>query len=187
MSDYPSRDQAWELLNRYTKNDRLIKHALAVETAMRAYAGKFGEDPEKWGVVGLLHDFDYEQFPTEETHVHEGKKILAELGHPEEMIRAIASHADYMDIPRESRMEKTLYAVDELTGFLIATALVRPSQKIAEVKVKSVKKRFKEKAFARAVDREAIFKGAEGLGVPLEEHIQFVLDAMIEIADELGV
>ena len=154
---------------------------------MRAYARKFGEDEETWGVVGLIHDFDYEENPTEETHVHVGTRILKEKGYPEELVRAVASHADYMGVSRESSMEKTLYAVDELTGFIIAAALIRPSRKLSDLPVKSVKKRFKDKAFARGVDREAIFRGAEELGVPIDDHIRFVIDALLPIADDLGV
>ncbi|HPR63020.1 MAG TPA: HDIG domain-containing protein [Thermoanaerobaculia bacterium] len=187
MSEVPSREEALSLLKEYTTSDRLIIHALAVESAMRAYAKKFGEDEEYWGIIGLIHDFDYERFPTPETHVHEGMKILQERNYPEEMIRAIASHADYMGIPRATSLQKTLYAVDELSGFILAAALVRPSKKLADLSVKSVKKRFKDKAFARSVDRDAIFRGAEELGIPIEDHIAYVIEAMLPISDELGV
>jgi putative nucleotidyltransferase with HDIG domain len=185
MSQTPTRDDAWALLNEYTDNPSLIKHALGVEAAMRAYATSFGEDADMWGVIGLIHDFDYQQNPTEETHVHVGMKILAERGWPEEWIRIAASHADYMGIPRDNRAAKTLFAVDELVGFLTACALVRPDKAIAEVKIKSVKKKLKDKAFARAVNRDDVRNGAEELGVDLGEHIGFVRDAMATIADQL--
>ena len=185
MSDRPTRDDAWSLLNEYTDNPSLIKHAIGVEAAMRAYARSYGEDEEMWGIIGLIHDFDYQQNPTEETHVHVGVKILAERGWPDEWIRIAASHADYMGIPRDSRAAKTLFAVDELVGFLTACALVRPDKAIAEVKVKSVKKKLKDKAFARAVNRDDVRNGAEELGVDLGEHIEFVRDAMATVADQL--
>lgn len=182
---HPNRDDAWALLTEYTTNPSLIKHALSVEAAMRAYASRFGEDEEAWGVVGLIHDFDYEQNPTEETHLHIGLPILRERGWPEAWVLAVGSHADYMGIPRETAMQKSLFAVDELTGFLTACALVRPDRSIAEVKVKSVKKKLKDKAFARAVSREDIRSGAESLGIELGDHIEFVRDAMATIAEEL--
>jgi putative nucleotidyltransferase with HDIG domain len=182
-----SREQAWELLTEYTKNPNLIKHALAVEAAMRAYARKFGEDEEKWGVVGLIHDFDYESFPTVPEHTTEGARIMRERGWPEEFIHAMQSHADYSGIPRDSLMEKALFAVDELTGLIVAVALVRPSKSIMDVKVKSVKKKWKDKAFAAGVNRQDIEEGAAELGMELSEHIATVLEAMQEIADELGL
>jgi len=185
MELIPTREDAWELLSRHTSNPSLIKHALAVEAAMRAYAGRFDEDEETWGIVGLIHDFDYQENSTEDTHLHVGARILRELSWPEEWIRAVASHADYMGVPRDTRMAKTLFAVDELTGFLTACALVRPDRSIAEVKVKSVKKKLKDKAFARGVNRDDVRRGAEELGVELDEHIAFVRDAMAEIADSL--
>ena len=185
MSDTPTRDDAWALLNEYTDNPSLIKHALAVEAAMRAYAERYGEDAESWGIIGLIHDFDYQQNPTEDTHLHVGTVILREQGWPEEWILAVASHADYMGVPRETLAAKTLFAVDELTGFLTACALVRPDKAIAEVKVKSVKKKLKDKAFARGVNRDDVRGGAEALGVELGEHIEFVRDAMATIADQL--
>jgi len=187
MSDTPTRDDAWVLLNEYTDNPSLIKHALAVEAAMRAYAEHFGEDAESWGIIGLIHDFDYQQNPTEDTHLHVGTGILREQGWPEEWILAVASHADYMGVPRETLVAKTLFSVDELAGFLTACALVRPDKAIAEVKVKSVKKKLKDKAFARGVNREDVRGGAEALGVELGEHIEFVRDAMATISDELGL
>jgi putative nucleotidyltransferase with HDIG domain len=185
MTVTPTRDDAWELLTEYTDNPSLLKHAMAVEAAMRAYARHFGEDEDAWGVVGLVHDFDYQQNTTEETHLHVGTAILRERGWPEHWVRAIASHADYMGVPRDTPMAKTLFAVDELSGFLTAAALVRPDKSIAEVKVKSVKKKLKDKAFARAVNRDDIRRGAEDLGVELGEHIAFVRDAMATVADQL--
>ena len=185
MSDTPTREDAWTLLNEFTDSPSLIKHALAVEAAMRAYAHQFGEDEENWGIIGLIHDFDYQQNPTEDTHLHVGTGILREQGWPEEWILAVASHADYMGVPRETLAAKTLFAVDELTGFLTACALVRPDKAIAEVKVKSVKKKLKDKAFARGVNRNDVRGGAEELGVELGEHIEFVRDAMATIADQL--
>ncbi len=181
----PTREDAWTLLNEYTKNPSLIKHALGVEAAMRAYAAKLGEDQESWGIVGLAHDFDYEQNPSEETHLHVGCEILRECGWPEDWVLAIGSHADYMGIPRDNPMRKTLFAVDELSGFLTACALVRPDKSIADVRPKSVKKKLKDKAFARGVNREDVYQGAEALGVELGEHIIFVRDAMATIADDL--
>ncbi len=185
MSERPTRDDAWRLLNEFTDNPSLIKHALAVEVAMRAYAGRFGGDEEAWGIVGLIHDFDYQQNQTEETHLHVGTQVLRERGWPEEWVRAVASHADYMGVPRDTAMARALFAVDELTGFLTACALVRPDTAVAEVKVKSVKKKLKDKAFARGVNREDVRRGAEELGVELDEHIAFVRDAMATIADRL--
>lgn len=185
MSDTPTREDAWALLTEYTDNPSLIKHALAVEAAMRAYAQHFGEDEESWGIIGLIHDFDYQQNPTEETHVHVGIDILRDRGWPEDWILTAASHADYMGLPRDTTAAKALFAVDELTGFLTACALVRPDRAIANVKVKSVKKKLKDKAFARAVNRDDVGNGAEELGVDLGEHIEFVRNAMATIADQL--
>ncbi|MHB0868746.1 MAG: HDIG domain-containing metalloprotein, partial [Chloroflexota bacterium] len=165
----PTREEAMKLLTEFTRSDSLIKHALAVEAAMRAYARKFGEDEEKWGVVGLIHDFDYEQNPTWEKHVYEGVRILRERGWPEEIVEAMASHANYMGIPRDTLMKKTLFAVDELTGFISAVALVRPSKSVMDVEPSSVRKKMKDKAFARSVSREDILAGAEAMGIPLEE------------------
>jgi putative nucleotidyltransferase with HDIG domain len=185
MNDTPTREDAWTLLTEHTDNPSLIKHAQAVEAAMRAYARRLGGDEDEWGIIGLIHDFDYQQNPTEETHVHVGMKILRERGWPEDWILAAASHADYMGIPRETPAAKALFAVDELTGFLTACALVRPDKSIADVRVKSVKKKLKDKAFARAVNRDDVRNGAEELGVELGEHIEFVRDAMATIADKL--
>ena len=181
------REAAWRLLCEYTQTENLRRHALAVEACVRAYARKFGEDEEFWGVTALLHDFDYEKYPTPEEHPFVGSKILEERGYPEELRRAILSHADYSGVPRESRLEKALYACDELAGFLTATALVKPNKSLAEVEAPSVRKKMKDKAFARAVRREDIVAGAEGLGVPLDEHIAFVVQAMQGIAPELGL
>jgi len=185
MSDQPTRDEAWAVLTEFTDNPSLIKHALGVEAAMRAYARSFAEDEELWGVIGLIHDFDYQQNPTEETHLHVGTKILRDRGWPEDWVRTIASHADYMGEPRDTLAAKTLFAVDELSGFLTACALVRPDKAIAEVKVKSVKKKLKDKAFARGVNRDDVRNGAEELGVDIGEHIAFVRNAMATIADQL--
>lgn len=184
---WPKREEALYLLREFTKNENLVKHALAVEAAMRAYAEKFNGDTERWAVVGLLHDFDYEKYPSPEHHPHKGAKILEEKGYPPEMIKAILSHADHTGIPRENLMEKVLYAVDELTGLIVAVALVRPSKKISEVTVKSVMKKWKDKAFARGVSRKDIEKGAQEVGVELKEHIGYVLQAMKNISEKLGL
>lgn len=185
MTETPTRADAWALLCEFIDNPSLIKHALGVEAAMRAYARHFGEDEEAWGIVGLVHDFDYQQNPTEETHLHAGTRVLRERGWPEAWVRAVASHADYMGVPRDTLMARALFAVDELSGFLSAAALVRPDKAIAEVQVKSVKKKLKDKAFARGVNRDDVYRGAEELGVGLDEHIAFVRDAMATIADQL--
>ena len=184
---YPIREQAWALLTEYNENPGLIKHGLAVEAAMRAYAEKTGENVEEWGVVGLLHDFDYEKYPTMEEHAIKGAEILRERGYPEEMIRAVQSHANHTGVPRDTLMAKTLYAVDELSGFIIAVALVRPNKRIADVKPKSVKNKMKDKAFARACNRDEIRAGAELLGSDFGEHVQTVIDALTGIAEELGL
>src|SRR5262249_2972262 len=181
------RSDAWALLNEWTKGEGLINHSLAVEAAMRAYARRFGEDEEKWGLAGLLHDFDYERHPSLDDHPRLGAPVLRENGAPEDVVYAILSHGlDSIAPPRTSLMDKTLFAVDELTGFIIAVALVRPSKSLADVAVSSVKKKMKDKAFARAVQREDITVGAEVLGVSLDEHIHTVLDAMTGIAPQLG-
>ncbi len=184
---YPSREEAWALLTEFTSNESLLRHALAVEASMRAYARKFGEDEDEWGVTGLLHDFDYEKYPDPKDHPFRGAEILRERGYPEEMIQAILGHSNHTGVPRESRMAKALFAVDELTGFITAIALVRPSKKVADVKPKSVKKKMKETAFARAIDRDAIRQGMEELGVEFNEHVSLVIDAMASIADQLGL
>jgi len=181
-----SRQAAWELLCEYTKNENLRKHALAVEACVRAYARKFGEDEEKWGVVGLIHDFDYEVYPNAPDHPLKGSEILKEKGYSEEVRRAILGHADYTGVPRDTLLAKALFACDELAGFITACAYVRPDR-IATLESKSVRKRMKDKAFARAVSREDITKGAEELGVPLDEHITFCIEAMRGIAETLGL
>jgi putative nucleotidyltransferase with HDIG domain len=181
------RAQAWSLLCEYTQSESLRKHMLAVEACMRAYARKFGEDENQWGITGLLHDFDYEKYPTPAEHPFVGNKILEERGYPEEVRRAILSHADYSGVKRESRMEKTLYACDEIAGFITASALVKPNKSLAEVEAKSVRKKMKDKAFARSVNRDDIINGAADLGVDLEEHIAFCIEAMKGIAGELGL
>ena len=180
-----NREQALEILNEYTKSESLLKHAYAVEAAMRAYAEKFGEDTEKWAVTGLLHDFDYEMFPDE--HPVKGGEILKKKGVPEDIRTAILGHADYSGVPRETLMAKTLFAVDELCGFITAVTLVRPSRSLSEVKFKSVKKKLKDKKFAAKVNREEITKGAEELGVDFPEHVEFVVMAMSKAADSLGL
>jgi putative nucleotidyltransferase with HDIG domain len=187
-----SRSDALELMQQYTSSDSLRKHMLAVEGAMRAYAARFGEDVEEWGLAGLLHDFDYERWPNEahapdREHPAEGVRILRELGVPEPVLRAILGHANYSGVPRDTLLAKALFAVDELTGLITATALVRPSRSLNEVDVRSVQKKMKDKAFARGCNREDIVDGAAALGIDLPEHIQFVLDAMRARADLLGL
>jgi putative nucleotidyltransferase with HDIG domain len=182
-----NREEALKLLKEYTKSESLLKHAFSVEQVMKSYAEKFGEDVEKWGITGLLHDFDYEKYPTKEEHPYKGAEILKEKGYPEDIITAILGHADYTGVKRETLMAKTLFAVDELCGFLLACAYVRPDKSIANVKVKSVKKKLKDKAFARAVNREDIKKGIEELGIDTDEHIQFVIKSLSEINEILGV
>jgi putative nucleotidyltransferase with HDIG domain len=182
-----NRNEAWQLLTKYTTKDSLIKHALAVEAAMESYAIKFNEDKNTWGIVGLLHDFDYEKYPDLKDHPFKGAEILRSQNVPEEWITAILGHASHSGIPRESLMAKTLYAVDELCGFIMAVAYVRPTRKLSEVEVRSVKKKMKDKAFARQVDREEIAKGAAELEIPLDEHIDFVIKAMLKISDQLGL
>ncbi len=186
-----SRGDAEALLFEFTKSEALRRHARAVEEAMRSYARWYGiEDPaeiERWGIVGLLHDFDYEQNPTTETHVHVGSRILRERGWPEEIADAIASHADYMGIPRDTPLKKALYGCDELVGFIGACVKVRPTKKVADLPVDSVVRKLKDKAFARSVDRSCVYAGAEGLGRPLEEHVAFVIAALVPIAEEIGL
>ena len=188
----PNREQAWKLLCEYTQSESLRKHAQAVEACLRAYAKKSGADEELWGVAGLLHDFDYERWPNADhhptrEHPYHGCQILREQGYPEEMIHAILGHAHYSGIERVSALDHTLFACDELAGFLTACALIKPSKSIHEVEAASVKKKLKDKAFARGVNREDVYKGAEELGVPLEEHIAFCVDAMRSVAGELGL
>jgi putative nucleotidyltransferase with HDIG domain len=182
----PRRADALALMHEYTTNESLRKHMLAVEAAMRAYARKFGEDEEKWGVTGLLHDMDYEKHPTPDEHPMVGVRELERRGYPEDVLHAIKGHADYLDVPRDTPMSKTLYAVDELSGFIVACALVRP-EGLEGLKAKSVRKKMKQKSFAAAVNREDIVRGAEELGVDLNEHIEFVAGALRERSDVLGL
>lgn len=181
-----TRTDALNLLQEYTKSEALLKHMYAVEAAMRAYARKFGEDEETWGIVGLLHDFDYERYPNAPDHPVKGSEVLKEKGYPEDVRTAILGHATYTGVPRETQMAKTLYACDELCGFIMACSLIRPN-KIADLEVSSVKKKLKDKGFARNVSREDIMQGTAELAVPLDDHIRFVIDAMKSIAPELGL
>ena len=181
------RHTAWCLLTEFTQSESLQKHALSVEACMRAYARKFGADEDFWGVVGLLHDFDYEKYPSAEDHPYKGNAILKERGYSDEICRAIMSHAEYTGVTRDTPMEKTLFACDELAGFITAVALIKPGKSLAEVDAKSVRKRMKDKAFARKVNRDDIVNGAAELGVDLEEHISFCIEALKPIADKLGL
>ena len=188
----PTREDAWNIVCEFTQSESLRKHMLAVETCVRAYARKHGADEEAWGIAALLHDFDYERWPNadhapDREHPAEGAKILRERGYSEEIIRAILSHADYCNTPRQSLLERTLFACDELSGFLTACTYVRPSRSILDLETSSVKKRMKDKAFARGVSREDVIKGAEELGVPLDDHITFCIAAMREQADALSL
>ncbi|AHF97349.1 MULTISPECIES: HD domain-containing protein [Desulfurella] len=181
------RNEAYNLLNEYTKSESLLKHALAVEQAMRSYAQKFGEDEDKWAIVGLLHDFDYEKHPSKEEHPYVGAEILRQKNYPEDVIKAILSHATYTGVARDTLMAKTLFAVDELCGFILACAYVMPDKKIASLSVKSVKKKLKDKAFAKGVNRDDIYTAANELGVNLDEHIDFLIKSLNKISDKLGV
>jgi putative nucleotidyltransferase with HDIG domain len=188
----PTRAEALALMHEYTASESLRKHMLAVEAAMRAYAEKFGEDPERWGLAGLIHDFDYEKFPNAahsptDEHPAEGVRILRQRGWPEDVLQAILGHATYCGVARETRMAQALFAVDELTGLVTATALVRPSRSLHEVDARSVRKKMKDKAFARGVNRDDVLLGAQELGVDLDAHIQFVIDAMRARAGDLGL
>lgn len=182
-----THETAWALLTEYTQSESLRKHALAVEAAVRGYARRFGEDEAVWSFVGLIHDFDYERWPDAENHPYRGVEILRARGCPEFVLRAILSHADYTGVARETRLEHTLFACDEMAGFVTAAALVRPSKSVLDLEASSVKKRMKDKAFARAVNRDDLVKGAEGLGLPLEVHIANVIESMREQADVLGL
>jgi putative nucleotidyltransferase with HDIG domain len=182
-----NREQAWELLCEFTKTDGLRKHAMAVETCVAAYARKLGEDEHKWSITALLHDFDWEIHPTLEEHPQKGEPILAERGIDEEIRRAILSHANHLGVKRETPLEKTLYACDELAGFITAISYVKPHRSVFEVDTASVKKKMKDKAFARSVNRQDIIEGAQELGVPLDEHIEFCVKAMQARAEELGL
>jgi putative nucleotidyltransferase with HDIG domain len=181
-----NREESWKLLCEWTESDALRKHMLAVEAAMRAYARKFGADEEKWGITGLLHDMDYEKHPTPDEHPMVGVRELESRGYPEDVLHAIKGHADYLDVPRDTLMAKTLYAVDELSGFIVACALVRP-EGLEGLKARSVRKKLKQKSFAAAVNREDIVRGAEELGVDFNEHIEFVASALRERSDVLGL
>ena len=187
MDNSRNRDYCLALLKEYTTNDSLLKHAYAVESCVRAYAEKFVEDVEYWGNVALLHDFDYEKYPTAEEHPFKGAEILKENGFDENFIKSILSHADYSGEPRDTLLKKVLFACDELAGFITAVTYVRPSKSISEVEVSSVKKKMKDKAFARAVNREDIINGAAGLNIPLDEHIQFCINAMKSSKELLGL
>ena len=187
-----NRADALALMHEYTPSDALRKHMYAVEAALRAYAAKYGEDQNTWGVVGLLHDFDYERFPNDAhsataEHPSEGSRILAAKGYPEDLRRAIRGHASYTGVPRDTLLARTLFAVDELCGFLVACALVRPSRSLADLEVSSVKKKLKDKAFARGVNRDEVRQGAEELGVPLDDHIAFVIQALRPVEQTLGL
>ena len=182
-----NREDAWCLLTEFTQSESLRKHGLAVEACVRAYARKFGEDEETWAIVGLIHDFDYEKYPTPADHPFRGSEILAERGVSEEIRRAILSHANYSGVPRESRLEKTLFACDELAGFITAVTLIKPSKSLNEVDAKSVRKRMKDKAFARSVSRDDIVNGAAAMEVDLDEHITFCVEAMKTISERLGL
>jgi putative nucleotidyltransferase with HDIG domain len=188
----PPRDETLALMQEYTASDSLRKHMLAVEGAMRAYARKFGEDEERWGTAGLIHDFDYERFPNNthsptEEHPSEGVRVLRSKGYPEDILEAILGHAQYTNTPRQSKMAKTLFAVDELTGLITATALVRPTKSVHEVDARSVRKKMKDKAFARGVNRDDVINGAQELGVDLDEHVSFVIASMQARAADLGL
>jgi putative nucleotidyltransferase with HDIG domain len=187
MDNARNREYCLSLLKEYTQSDSLLKHAFAVECCVRAYAEKFNEDIEYWGNVALLHDFDYEKFPTAEEHPFKGAEILKEKGFGDDFVKSILSHADYSGEPRDTLLKKVLFACDELAGFLTAVSYVRPSKSIKEVEVSSVKKKMKDKAFARAVSRDDIINGANELGIPLEEHIQFCINAMKNKSGELGL
>lgn len=182
-----SRDKAWSLVTEHVQSESLRKHLLAVEAAVRGYARLWGEDEDSWGFVALVHDMDYEKYPDRENHPYRGVEWLREQGYPEWVTRAILSHADYSGVARESRLEKTLFACDELSGFITATALVRPSKSVLDLEASSVMKRMKDKAFARAVPREDIHKGAAELGLPLDQHITNVIGFLRERADDLGL
>jgi putative nucleotidyltransferase with HDIG domain len=187
----PTREQAWDLVCEWVESDSLRKHLLAVEAGMRAYARRYGEDEERWAITGLVHDLDYERFPdlddTENGHPRTALRLFEELEWPQDVIDAVAGHATFLGVPRETPMAKALFAVDELTGLITATALVRPTKSVHEVDAKSVRKKMKDKAFARGVNRDDVILGAQELGVDLDEHVQFVIDAMKGVAAEIGL
>jgi len=187
MGAWPDRSEAQGILEDWTANENLRKHAYAVEAGMRAYATKFGEDPERWGIVGLLHDFDYEKYPDLKDHPFKGAEYLKQRGFCDDLIQAVLAHAEHTGATRDTLLKKCIFAVDELTGLIVAVALVRPSKRLADVKVRSVMKKWKEKSFAAGVDRKMVERGAEELGVTLQEHIETVLKAMQGISEELGL
>ncbi|HEX75459.1 MAG TPA: HDIG domain-containing protein [Dehalococcoidia bacterium] len=187
MSNWPQRDEAQSILDEWGSNKNLKKHAYAVEAAMRAYAAKLGGDPEKWGVVGLLHDFDYERYPDLKDHPFKGVAYLKEKGYADELTEGILAHAEHANVQRDTDLKKAIFAVDELTGLIVAVALTRPSKKIADVTVESIMKKWKEKSFAAGVNRKMIETGAEELGVPIKEHVEIVLKAMQGISAKLGL
>ena len=181
------RDDAWSILVEFTRSDSLRKHARAVEASMRAYALRYGEDPDVWGIAGMLHDFDYEMFPTADEHPYKGANILCGRGYSERIIRAIMGHATYTGVPRDTQMARALFATDELCGFLVACALVRPSKSLDDLEVSSVKKKLKDKAFARTVNRDDIRQGVAELGVELDEHIRFCIEALKPVQETIGL
>lgn len=187
MDAWPDGAEAQRILEEWTASQNLRKHAYAVEAAMGAYAVKLGEDPDKWGIVGLLHDFDYERYPDLKDHPYKGAAYLKERGFSDELTQAVLAHADHTGVNRDTPLKKCIFAVDELTGLIVAVALVRPSKKLADVKVRSVMKKWKDKSFASGVDRKMVEQGAEELGVPLREHVEIVLQAMQGISDKLGL
>jgi putative nucleotidyltransferase with HDIG domain len=182
-----NREQTMDFLRRHVKTEMLMKHLIGVEAAMRGYAGKFGEDPDRWGIAGLLHDFDWEICPTPQDHPNFGAQILREHGYPEDIIRAVLTHGDHTGIPRQSSMEHTLYAVDELSGFIRAVALVRPSKSLDDVTPQSVRRKMRDKGFARDVNRDDILRGAQELGVDLDQHIAFVVESLKPVAAQIGL
>jgi predicted hydrolase (HD superfamily) len=183
----PSRDEAWQLVTEMTQSEQLRRHMRSVEMAMRAYARRFGEDEERWAVLGLIHDWDYETGPTLDLHPMRGIQMLRERGWPEDLLEDIASHAEYLGVPRDRPIRKALYAVDEMCGFIIACALVKPDRSLSAVDARTVRKKMKDKAFARGVHREQLTAGVEALGVPFDEHVEVVRDALVPIAGELGL
>ncbi|HET7420241.1 MAG TPA: HDIG domain-containing protein [Candidatus Dormibacteraeota bacterium] len=187
MTTTPTRDEAWELVKSSTQSEQLRRHMRSVSAAMEAYARRFGEDPDRYAVLGLIHDWDYEAGPTKEQHPTRGIEMLREKGWPEDILDDIASHADYLDVPRDTNARKTLYAVDEMCGFIIACALVKPDRSLGSVEPSTVRKKMKDKAFARGVHREELIAGAEALGIPFDEHVEIVRDALKPIAQELGL
>ena len=183
----PTREEAWTLVTGMTQSETLRRHMRSVEAAMRAYARRFGEDEERWAVLGLIHDWDYESGPTPAQHPQRGIEMLRERGWPDDVLEDIASHAEYLDVPRDRPIRKALYAVDEMCGFIIACALVKPDRSLSAVDARTVRKKMKDKAFARAVHREQLVAGAEDLGIPFEEHVEVVRVALVPIAGELGL